>query len=281
MVATSGRPLSGILTAILFCSAGAAHAQATAIPDFSSNNLAWIGMGSDLVPPPSGPGPVVFDPAHPYISNERARATGQQPNFRVADLRNPILQPWVVEALRKQNEEALSGKIVFSRESRCWPIGVTGFLLNPAQPIFFLQTPDEVWMVFEQGHRVRRVALNQQHSAQPKPSWYGESIGHYEGDVLVVDTIALSEKTYVDNYRTPHTEQLHIVERFRMIDGGRVLEATILIDDPGAFTTPWTAIRRFRRTEARPMEEVVCPENNERGFGYDADPIPQDRTPDF
>jgi hypothetical protein len=281
MVATPRPLLSGILAAVFFCSAGAAHAQAAAIPDFSSNNVGWVGMGSDFVAPPSGPGPVTFDPAHPYVSNERSRATGLQANFRVADLNNPILQPWVVESLRKQNEEALSGKIVFSRESRCWPIGPTGFLLNPAQPIFFLQTPNEVWIIFEQGHRVRRVALNQPHSANPKPSWYGESIGHYEGDVLVVDTIGITDKTYIDNYRTPHSEKLRVVERFRMIDGGRLLEATILIDDPGAFTMPWTAIRRFRRTDARPMQEVVCPENNEGFFHYDIDPMPQDTTPDF
>lgn len=280
MVARSRHLLSGMLTAALV--SGAAHAQAAAaIPDFSTNNVAWIGIGSDLVPPPSGPGPVVNDKAHPYVSNAQARLTGQQPNFRVADLNNPILQPWVVEALRKQNEEALSGKVVFSRESRCWPTGVPVFLLNPVNPIFFLQTANEVWIFFEQGHRMRRVALNQPHSLHPKPTWYGESVGHYEGDVLVVDTIGFTNRTQIDNFRTPHTEQLHVVERFQMIEGGRVLEATIRIEDPGAFTTPWTAVRRFRRTDARPMEEIVCAENNDRFFGYDIDPLPEDRTPDF
>ena len=269
-----------MLTAVFFCSAGAAHAQA-AIPDFSSNDVAWIGVGSDLVPPPSGPGPVVSDPAHPYVSNAQSRATGRQANFRVADLSNPILQPWVVEALRKQNEEALSGKFISSRESRCWPVGVPAFLLNPQAPVFFLQTPGEVWLIFEQGHRFRRVALNQPHSAQPKPTWYGESVGHYEGDTLVVDTIGFTDKTHIDNFRTPHTEQLHIVERFRMIDGGGVLEVTIRVEDPGAFTTPWTAIRRFRRNDARPLEEVVCAENNDRFFNFEVDPLPEDRTPDF
>jgi hypothetical protein len=266
--------------AALVCGGGGARAQ-PAIPDFSSNNVAWIGIGNDLVPPPSGPGPVVSDKAHPYVSNAQARATGQQPNFRVADLTNPILQPWVVEALRKQNEEALSGKVVFTRESRCWPTGVPAFLLNPVLPIYFLQTPDEVWIVLEPGHRVRRVAMNQKHSANPKPSWYGESVGHYEGDTLVVDTIGFTDKSHVDNYRTPHTARLRVVERFRMIEGGRVLEAHIRIEDPGAFTTPWTAIRRFRRNDGRQMEEVVCAENNEGYFGYDVDSLPTDTTPDF
>jgi hypothetical protein len=277
LAASAIRLLPGMLAAFFFCDA--AHAQA-AIPDFSSN-VSWTGIGSDLVPPPSGPGPVVSDPAHPYVSNARSRATGEQPNFRVADLSNPILQPWVVEALRAQNEEALSGEYISSWESRCWPVGVPGFLLNPGTPIFFLQTPSEVWLIFEQGHRFRRVALNQPHSAQPEPTWYGESVGHYEGDTLVVDTIGFTDRTPIDHFRTPHTEQLRTVERFRMIDGGSVLEVTIRVEDPGAFTTPWTAIRRFNRNEARPLEEVVCAENNETFFNYEIDPMPEDSTPDF
>ena len=276
--------LSALSAGVLVCSASLGHAQqtpSTAIPDLSSNAAAWIGIGNDLVPPPSGPGPVVSDKAHPYISNDLARRTGQQPNFRVADLSNPILQPWVVDALRRQNEEALSGKVVFTRESRCWPTGVPAFLLNPVLPIYFLQTANEVWIVLEPGHRVRRVAINQKHSANPKPSWYGESVGHYEGDALVVDTIGFTDRSHVDNYRTPHTTQLHVVERFRPIEQGRGLEVTIRVEDPGAFTTPWTAIRRFRRIESRPLQEVVCAENNESYFGFDVDPLPTDSTPDF
>lgn len=276
-----------LLTGLVFSAEAPSPALAqetqggASVPDFSSNNVAWRGITNDLMPPPSGPGPVVDDKEHPYVSNAIARETGAQANFRVADLSNPILQPWVVEALRVQNEEALSGAVVFTRESRCWPTGVPAFLLNPALPIYFLQTPEDVWIILEPDHRVRQVHLNQEHSANPTPSWYGESIGHYEGDTLVVDTIGFSDKTHIDNYRTPHTTQLHVVERFRMIEGGQILEATIHVEDRGAFNMPWTAIRRFRRTEDRPLEEVVCAENNENYFNYDVLPLPQDDTPDF
>jgi hypothetical protein len=88
-----------------------------AIPDFSG--AGWQGIGNDLNAPAAGPGPVTFDPLHPYVSNAEAARTGKQPNFRVADLSNPILLPATREALRRQNEEVFSGKVVFTRESRC------------------------------------------------------------------------------------------------------------------------------------------------------------------
>ena len=148
----------------------------------------------EFMPPPSGPGPVVSDKDHPYISNQVALATGKQPTFRVSDLSNPILKPWVVAELRKVNEAVLAGKPMFNREVRCWTPGVPAFLLDPGQ-LFFIQTPKEVWLIGHDDHRVRRVYLNQKHSARPKLSWYGESVGHYEGDTLVVDTIGLNDKT--------------------------------------------------------------------------------------
>ena len=93
--------------------------------------------------------------------------------------------------------------------------------------------------------------MNVPHSANPTRSWNGKSVGHYEGDTLVVDTIGMNDRTFVDNFRTPHTTQLHVVERFRMIDGGRRMEVHITVDDPGAYTTRWTAIQRFRRSDLR------------------------------
>jgi hypothetical protein len=98
-----------------------------------------------------------------------------------------------------------------------------------------------VIMVNQESLDGRRIYLNVPHSANVKPSWTGESVGHYEGDTLVVDTIGINDKTYIDNFRTPHTENLHVVERFRMIDDGNILEANIRVEDPGAFTMPWNA----------------------------------------
>ena len=220
---TRKRVLAGCALASLAggaCALGPAiGAEQISVPNFAPNgNVGWIasgkGFGVDFVQPTSGPGPVTNDPAYPYLTNAEAARTGRQPTYRVADLSNPILKPWVVEEMRKANAEVIAGKIPFTADSRCYPAGVPSFLLFPANPVRFIQTPRQVLMIWQQDAQIRRVYLNQPHSTDPKPSWYGESVGHYEGgDTLVVDTIAQNDKTFVDNYRTPHTTQMHVIER--------------------------------------------------------------------
>ena len=85
----------------------------------------------------------------------------------------------------------------------------------------------------------------------------------------------------MDNYRTPHTTQMHVVERFTLIDGGNTLQDTITVEDPGAFNMPWTAIQQWRRTNRGPLEEISCAENNAGFYDYDVKPIPQAEKPDF
>jgi hypothetical protein len=262
-------------------------ANTAMIPDFAStSSIGWVasgsGFGTDFVQPAGGPGPVTNDPAHPYVTNAAAATSGRQPTFRVADLTNPILKPWAVEKMRKANEDVLAGKIAFTADARCFPSGVPSFLLFPANPVRFIQTPKEVLMIWQQDAQIRHVYLNQPHSAHPKPSWYGESVGHYEnGDTLVVDTIGQNDKTFVDNYRTPHTSELHVIERFKMIDAGRTIDVNVHVEDPGAFTVPWNAIQRYRRVDDGPMIEMVCAENNAGYFDYDVVPIPQAIRSDF
>jgi hypothetical protein len=270
------------------CSLGEAiGAEQAPIPNFAPNSkVGWVasgkGFGVDFVQPPSGPGPVTNDSRYPYLTNAEAARAGRNPTYRVADLSNPILKPWAVEQMRKANEEVIAGKIPFTADSRCYPSGVPSFLLFPANPVRFIQTPTQVLMIWQQDAQVRRIHLNQPHSADPKPSWYGESVGHYEGgDTLVVDTIGQNDKTFVDNYRTPHTTQLHVIERFKLIDGGRTIEVNVHVEDPGAFNTAWNAIQRYRRTEDAPMPEMVCAENNTSYFSYDVVPLPQAASPDF
>jgi hypothetical protein len=274
--------LAGAL--IGFLGADLAHGPALAaegapVPAFSAN--AWDGDGeNEFTAPKSGPGPVTSDPAHPYVSNFVAARTGAKANWRVADLSNPNLKPWVVEALRKANADALAGKAMFTREARCWPTGVPAILLNPGR-LHFVQTPKEIWIIQEADHRVRHVLLNQQHSASPKPTWYGESVGHYEGsDTLVIDTIGMNDKSFVDSYRTPHTTQLHVVERFKLIDGGKALEVNFTVEDPGAFNMPWSAGKRWKRVQASLAEES-CAENNADYFNYEVEPLPHADMSDF
>jgi len=276
--------LAGLISAgaALGTALGASE-KGAAIPNFApASDIGWLKPpGDEFIAPDRGPGPIRSDPSRPYISN----ALAPQETVKIADLSNPILQPWAAEQMRKANAEVLAGKVGFTARSRCWPHGVPGFLLYPVHPIFFIQTPKEVLMVWGQDFQIRRVYLNQPHSANPKPSWYGESVGHYEnGDTLVVDTIGMNDKTYVDNYRTPHTTQLHVVERFQIVDGGNGLEVRVHVEDPGAFTMPWDAVQRYRR-DARvgevPLHEMVCAENNDDHFDQGLFPIPQADKPDF
>jgi hypothetical protein len=257
------------------------------IPNFSpSSTVGWLkaGGGDEFFPPDSGPGPVVFDTTIKPVGSFMLTPGNPRP-FKVGDVTNPILQPWVVEQMRKSNEEALAGKVAFTARARCWPHGVPGFLLYPVHPIFFVQTPKEVVMIWGQDFQIRHVYLNVPHSPNLKPSWYGESVGHYEnGDTLVVDTVGLNDKSYVDNFRTPHTTQLHVVERFKIVNGGEGLEVKVHVEDPGAFTMPWDAVQRYRRDQREaevPLHEMVCAENNEDHFSQGLVPIPRADKPDF
>lgn len=283
MAMRRGFALKGLITA-LFCagalSPGLAADPASA-PDFAPDlNTGWLALEDEFIAPPSGPGPVLSDPAHPYLSFYKY-PRNPNPAFRVADLSNPILQPWVREELRKANEKALSGKTVMHPKERCWPAGVPGFALYPATPVYFLQTPKEVVLIWTQDHQVRHVYLNTPHSAKVTPTWFGESVGHYEGDTLVVDTVGVTTKAFVDFYQTPHTDQLHVIERYRMIEGGKMLEVNVHVEDPGAFTTPWNAIQRYRRVEQGPMPETACSENGVDHFNQDVGPFPEAAKADF
>src|SRR6202163_4502447 len=240
-------------------------AQEAPIPNFApDSHTGWLKPpGDEFLPPDSGPGPVRSDPAHPYVSN----AVALQETIKIADVTNPILQPWVVEQMRKANAEVLAGKVGFTARSRCWPHGVPGFLLYPVHPIFFIQTSNQVVMTWGQDFQLRHVYLDVPHSASPKPSWYGESVGRYDGDTLALDTIGLNDKTFIDNYRTPHSEKLHVTERWRMIEGGKTMEVNIRIEDPVAFNEPWSAVQHYRRVQQEMIEEA-CAENNAHLFDY-------------
>ena len=244
------------------------------IPDFQSNQTAWVHPPGGAFPAvPGSPVPLSQDPAHPFVANN----SGRQPTYRMGDVSNPNLKQWVKDAMKKDNDEVLSGKIAFSARQSCLPGGVPVFLLFGGPPIYFVQTPKEVLMIYEGDAQLRRIYLNVPHSAKPKPSWYGESVGRYEGDTLVVDTVGLNTKTVVDSYRTPHTEKLHVTERWRLINDGKTLEANIRVEDPDTFNDPWATVQRYQRGQ-QALSEEICAENNQHLFDYH---IPEAKTPDF
>jgi hypothetical protein len=141
---------------------------------------------------------------------------------------------------------------------------------------------DKVVVINQGGPEVRHIYLNTFHSKNPKPSWYGESVGHYEnGDTLVIDTIGQNNKSFVDAYRTPHTDQIHVTERWTLSADGKYINVIVHVEDPGAFTTPWTAIQRWRRVEDAPILQVPCNENNGDFFNHDLVPLAEAKTADF
>lgn len=282
--------LSGVVAGFLvvtlippFC---VAASGTDSIPQLGGRGVGWNANFWDfqLDPPPgSAHGPMKTDPRYPYTSQCQNGGCNTRGDLKppIVDTKDPILKPWAAKHMQETNEEVLSGKmaIPFTSQSRCWPGGVPGQLLF-LQPMYFIQTPKQVWMIWERDHFVRRIYLTDKHSENVKPSWFGESIGHYEGgDTLVVDTIGLAggKNHYIDSFRTPHTEKLHVTERWHLIDGGNTLEVNITVEDPDTFYRPWQTYQRYQRSQ-RPLAEFICAENNQILFDYH---MPVADKPDF
>ena len=238
------------LCTALTCWAIPTTAQAPAkekIPELASVSFAWLSVGGFLDPPPGiGHGPIKQDPDIAFHGNNQGPGLVTPP---MGNYKDPVLKPWAAAQMRASNEEYLEGKrgLPFSAQGRCYPGGVPGQLLYPAEPFYFIQTPKEVWMIWQRDHMVRRIYLTDHHSEAVMPSWFGESIGHYEnGDTLVIDTIGLSTKnSFIDNYRTPHSEKEHVIERYKVSDDGRMLEAAVTVDDPDTFNEPLHMIKQL------------------------------------
>jgi hypothetical protein len=269
--------VAGLLCAGAILSTAFAQQEAAkdTLPNFRPGpDVGWIAKGPNFQLPASGPHHVTQDPAYPY----QPAGGGEARTFRVADLTNPILQPWAKDELRKLNESIIAGAPGYTRQVSCWPMGTPAFLLYPVAPIYFIQTPKEVLIMTQLNQEVRHIYMNVFHSEHVKPSWYGESVGHYEGHTLVVDTIGMNNQTFVDNFRTPHSDKLHTIERFRIGDDGKSMEVDLHVEDPGAFTTPWNSVQRYARAEQE-RNEVVCAENTTRIGGIE--PLPVADKPDF
>jgi len=247
-----------------------------AIPNFGAANFGWqITTFLDFQPVEGKVAPIGADPTY-------SPGRGVE---RLSDADNLNLKPWAAAQMRMHNDLVRNGHRAFNAQSRCWPGGVPGQLLFVAEPLFFVQTPQEVWMIWQRNQQVRRIYLNREHSENPKPSWFGESVGRYENGELIVDTVGFVEHEYsfVDNYRTPHTKDLHVVERWKIVDGGNGLEAIVSVEDPGAFNAPWSGMARWQKV-SRPMIESICAENNlnyETFFKLREYPMPEAKTPDF
>jgi hypothetical protein len=272
----------------------------TAIPDFSG---IWAHpFLTGFEPPASGPGPVL----------NTSRSRNGVANFQqlVGDYTNPILQPHAAAIVRKSGEMSRAGSVYPTPSNQCWPGGVPYVFWDFLMQMF--QTPDQITFVYRHGNEVRRVRMNQPHPAKVTPSWYGDSVGHYEGDTLVIDTVGMKVGPFamVDMYGTPFTEKLHVVERYRLVDydeakdaiernrkenfeppgyggapydpndRGKVLQLHFTVEDEGVFTTPWTSSITYRRSTG-PWTELICAENRREYYADKDSEVPHADKPDF
>ena len=125
--------------------------------------------------------------------------------------------------------------------SSCFPPGVPRIYLQRGLPFEIMQIPGRVVMLFEYDHFVRQIFTDgRQHPQDINPSWMGDSIGRWDGDTLVVDTVGFNDKTWLDQVGHPHSDALHLVERIQRVNHD-ALTIDIAIDDPKAYTKPWVA----------------------------------------
>jgi hypothetical protein len=280
-----------------------AKQTAATIPDFSGiwTRPYWPGFD----PPLSGPGPVVNRVRRPDGAGDSTQLVGEYTN--------PILKPGAAEVVKRHGEISVKGIAYPTPASQCWPQPVPYILWTIG--IQLLQERDQVTILYSNpDHEVRHVRMNQAHPAQVTPSWYGDSVGHYEGDTLVVDTVGIKSMrplAMVDVYGTPYTDALHVVERYRLVDyeaaleaeqrtkkeninipnndsglavdanyKGKALQLEFKVEDDGVFTMPWSASMTYRRASGN-WPEFVCSENTREYYaGKDSD-VPRAERPDF
>jgi hypothetical protein len=267
-----------------------------AIPDFSG---IWAHpFLTGFEPPASGPGPVT----------NRARRNGVG-NFQqlVGDYTNPILKPEAAAIVKRHGEMSLAGIGYQTPSNQCWPGGVPYVFWDFLMEMF--QKPDHITMIYRHGNETRHVRMNEGHPAAPTPSWYGDAVGRYEGDTLVIDTVGIKIGPFamIDMYGTPHSPALHVVERYRLISyddaqaafarnarenarepganfddkyRGKVLQLHFTVDDPAVFTMPWTSTITYRPATGGWLD-LICAENVHEYFANRNAAVPHADKPDF
>jgi hypothetical protein len=147
-------------------------------------------------------------------------------------------------------------------EGFCLPPGVPRMMYTP-YPTEIFQMPDRVLFIYEGGAHVWRIVWmdGRKQPVDPNPTYLGYSVGHWEGDTLVVDTMGMNDRTWLDAAGHPHGEKLHVTERFTRPDSNTLrLEATI--DDPDYYIKPWTVVTTSRWSPGQELMEYICQENN-------------------
>jgi len=254
-----------------------------------------------IEPPASGPGPLI---------NRSRRPSGVGNSSQlVGDYTNPILKPQAAAVVKRLGEISLSGVTYPTPSNRCWPSGVPYIFFQPG--IEVVQLPDRIVFLYLRDHEVRQVRMSRTHPAQVTPSWYGDSVGHYEGDTLVVDTVGVrTDRPFamVDMYGAPYSSALRVVERYQLVDRtdaeaararnakenirttdthsdlantGRRLQLVFTVEDEAFYTTPWRAVITYEHP-SQEWPENVCAENIFEFYtGKNDAVVPTASKPDF
>jgi hypothetical protein len=291
---------------------------------FLTTGLAAILAGPTLAADGTGSAPNLFGPWGRHAFNFEPMPSGPQPLVNlirkpdgtndlgtlVGDYRNPILKPEAAEAVKKHGEISLSGHAYPDPSNQCGPYAPP-FTFAMQLGLEMLQKKDSIIILYHQDDQIRFVRLNAPHPAHVVPSAMGDSVGHYEGDTLVVDTIGIETGplTMVDRWGTPHSKALHVVERYRLIDGAvakaaqdhwqktdgtagvggvqldpdpshKGLQLEVTVEDPAVFTAPWSAFVTYRH-KTNPWEELVCAENPANYYQGMSSDFPRSDKPDF
>jgi hypothetical protein len=177
-------------------------------------------------------------------------ATAMQYWIYKLNLEEPPMSPWGLTKFKEAKSSFGAHEYPIEETNdpvlrKCDPPGVPRVYMHPF-PFQFIQTPGEIVMLFEVDSLRREIYTDgKPRDAGLVPLWMGSSIGTWEGDTLVVDTINFNDKTWIDRVGHPHSDQLHVVERFRRPDHDHLID-DITIDDPKAYTKPWNAHLEFK-----------------------------------
>jgi hypothetical protein len=166
-------------------------------------------------------------------------------------------QPWAAQKVR----ESFNRRAIDDPSALCLPLGVPRLTLLALFPIQIVETPAQIVMLYEYLGVFRVIPLNAKHADDLAPSYMGDSVGHWEGDTLVVDVIGFNDKTWLAGAGTFHSEALHVVERFTRINKDRI-NYDVTIEDPKVLTKPWTIHSSMMLREGTRLGEYVCAENN-------------------
>jgi hypothetical protein len=193
--------------------------------------------------------------AAPRMQDGKPDLSGYWAGGSSSDTGTPEFEDWVVTLSRKR----LADDLKDMPSARCLPVGIVQQLGN-GTPQRFVQSPG-LLVTFPEMQLPRQIFLDgRSHPSDPNPTWLGHSVGRWEQDTLVVDSIGFNDKTWLDLNGHPHTEMMHLVERYRRPDLGH-LELELTVEDPGALKKPWIMNRIYDLNPNDDIMENVCTEN--------------------